>query len=44
VLADPSHPEHAEQREWLGYDLDPEAFDIDAVNATLARLRANARR
>lgn len=27
ILADPSHPEHAARREWLGRPLDPAAFD-----------------
>jgi Plasmid pRiA4b ORF-3-like protein len=27
VLADPSHPEHDERREWLGREFDPEVFD-----------------
>ena len=36
ILADPSHPEHAEQTEWLGEGFDPEAFDLDRTNAALA--------
>ena len=35
VLGDPEHPEHAELREWAGEELDPEAFDIDMINAAL---------
>jgi hypothetical protein len=27
VLADPTHPEHRERREWIGRPFDPEAFD-----------------
>jgi Plasmid pRiA4b ORF-3-like protein len=27
ILADPSHPEHSQRREWLGRPFDPEAFD-----------------
>jgi hypothetical protein len=43
VLADPSDPEHAGMLEWLGLDaasqLDPAAFDVDAVNDALSRPR-----
>ncbi len=35
ALADPNHPEHAEQKEWIGRPFDPRAFDIDEVNARL---------
>ena len=31
ILDDPSHPEHADMREWFGGPLDPEAFDPGAV-------------
>ena len=27
ILANPTHPEHAERREWIGRPFDPEAFD-----------------
>jgi hypothetical protein len=27
ILADPTHPEHGERREWLGRPFDPDAFD-----------------
>lgn len=37
VLRDPTDPEHEETKEWLGRPLDPEAFDLEAVNR---RLRA----
>ncbi|MBY8854503.1 plasmid pRiA4b ORF-3 family protein, partial [Saccharothrix sp. MB29] len=40
VLADPSHPEHAELLEWLELDdpadFDPAAFDRDELNDYLA--------
>jgi len=39
ILADPSHPDHAERVEWLGRPHDPAAFDKDAINASLARIR-----
>jgi hypothetical protein len=35
VVADPSHEMHQEYREWLGDEFDPEAFDLDEVNAAL---------
>jgi Plasmid pRiA4b ORF-3-like protein len=37
ILADPAHPEREERLEWLDEDeLDPEAFNIDAINQHLA--------
>jgi hypothetical protein len=38
ALADPEHEQHEEFREWRG-EFDPEAFDLDAVNKGLRRLR-----
>ena len=35
VLADPSHPEYEEHREWIDEEIDPEAFDIDLANTVL---------
>ena len=46
TVRDPEHPDHEELREWLGEEFDPEAFDIDAVNAGLrpkSRRRKGAR-
>ncbi|MGH2726980.1 MAG: plasmid pRiA4b ORF-3 family protein [Actinomycetota bacterium] len=37
ILADPSHEEHGERREWVGDDFDPEAFDLPGVNDELRR-------
>ncbi len=39
TLKNPSDPEYAEMREWVGDDFDPEAFSLDDVNADLAALR-----
>ncbi len=36
ALRDPKHPEHDERREWLGGAFDPDAFDLEDVNARLA--------
>jgi hypothetical protein len=35
VLTDPDNPKYAEQREWIGEDFNPEAFDIDVANNLL---------
>lgn len=37
ALADPGHERHEELSEWLGRDHDPEALDIDEVNAAFRR-------
>ena len=39
IIFDPKHPEHGERKEWLGEGFSPEAFDLQAVNRRLARLR-----
>jgi hypothetical protein len=36
ILADPAHPEHAEQMEWVGGEFDPEEFAIELANTILA--------
>ena len=38
ALADPDNPEHDEYLEWSGGDFDPDAFDLEAVNASLRRM------
>jgi len=39
AIRDPKHEEHEDYLEWIGGEFDPEAFDLEAVNAELARLR-----
>ncbi len=39
ALRDPKHEEHAELREWVGGDFDAEAFDIEAINRALRRIK-----
>ena len=39
ILSDPTHDEHESMVEWLGEPLDPEAFDLEAINQRLAALR-----
>jgi len=36
ILKDPEHPEYEDMVEWLGGELDSEAFDIDETNEMLA--------
>jgi hypothetical protein len=38
ALADPDHERHAEFREWLGEDFDPDAFDAAPLKADVAAL------
>jgi hypothetical protein len=35
----PDHERHADILEWVGDEFDPEAFDIEAVNRQLAKVR-----
>ena len=35
AIRDPRHERHGELLEWIGGEFDPEAFDIEAVNAEL---------
>ena len=39
AIRDPEHPEHEDYLEWVGGEFDPEAFDLDDVNATLSHIR-----
>ena len=38
VLANPSDEEHAEMKQWVGRNFDPERFNVEAVNKKLAAL------
>jgi hypothetical protein len=44
AVGDPAHPEHHDFIEWLGGGWDAEAFDLTAVNKSLARRDRKARR
>ncbi len=39
AIQNPKHPEHEEMLEWVGGSFDPEAFDLEAVNRTLKRVK-----
>lgn len=39
TIKDPNHPEHEDMLEWLGGDFDPEAFNVEAVNKNLRRIK-----
>ncbi len=39
ALRDERDPDHASTVEWIGRDFDPEAFDADAVNRRLRRMK-----
>lgn len=41
ALEDPEDPEGQEVLEWLGEDWDPKAFDVEALNRELKRVRAS---
>jgi hypothetical protein len=42
AIRDPEHPEHEEMVDWVGGELDPEAFDLDEVNRELQNLTSPA--
>lgn len=37
AIADPDHEQHEEMLDWLGDEFDPDAFDLEEVNATLTK-------
>ena len=39
ALRDPKHERREELTEWIGGEFDPEAFDLDGINALLRRVR-----
>jgi hypothetical protein len=39
AISDPHHPEHRDMLEWCGGSFDPYAFNAEAVNADLKRLK-----
>jgi hypothetical protein len=39
IMADPRHPQHADMSEWLGHELEPEAFDLDEINHAILDVR-----
>ena len=43
ILADPNHPEHAQQLAWVGGAFDPEEFDLERANRVLAARFAKKR-
>lgn len=44
ALADTKHKRHAEMRDWLGRDFDPETFDAERVTSELRRWLKGGRR
>jgi Plasmid pRiA4b ORF-3-like protein len=41
ALANPTHPEHDEFKDWIGGVFDPEAFDLTAINRKLHKLKSD---
>ena len=39
AIADPEHEEHEMYTEWIGDDFDPEAFDLEEINADLRTVK-----
>ena len=42
AIGDPDHPEHDQYLTWVGGSFDPEAFDLEEVNAGLRRMGRGA--
>ena len=40
VLAHPDDPEHDDMKEWVGGEINPDEFDLDAVNKSLEPMRS----
>ncbi|MEC5325093.1 plasmid pRiA4b ORF-3 family protein [Aurantimonas sp. A3-2-R12] len=36
IMANPTHPEPAEQIDWIGEEFDPDEFDLELANTVLA--------
>lgn len=39
AIKDPKHPDHEEMLEWADEGFDPEAFDLDAINKALRKMK-----
>jgi hypothetical protein len=39
IIKAPDHSEYGSMMEWLGDEFDPEAFDLDAVNAKVVKIK-----
>jgi hypothetical protein len=37
AIQNPEHPEHEDYLEWIGGEIDPEAFDMEKINARLRK-------
>ncbi len=44
VLANPSHKEHAQMKDWTGGSIDPDEFDAAEASKSLAKIRIRERR
>jgi len=38
AIADPNHPDREELLDWIGEEFDPNYFNLDEINAKLAKL------